>query len=97
MKVELYNGNIMVEAIQRKRQETTNSVGIIIPDEVLEDEQVAQGIVIESSSEQFKKGDILFFHKVLPVDVNMKLSADEELKNYFFIKDIDVICKIIDE
>ena len=96
MKIELKNSHIMVLAIQRKEDEKQLNSGFIIPDEILEDEQVSQGTVIESCVDGYIKGDVVFFHKVTPVDVKMRLDKDSELKDYFFIKESDVICKIID-
>ena len=92
-KISLMNGNIMVKAIEREDEEENKSV-LIIPKETLEDEQVAQGVVIRSDSENVKVGDTLLFHKVMPVDVNMKIDKDEKLETYFFILEKDIICKI---
>lgn len=91
MKIELFNNNILVKAIQRGNE--VSAVGVYIPVEDLEEEQVSQGIVIQDVGE-FKKDDILLFHKTMPVDVNMKLDGDSELQNYFFIKVEDIICRI---
>lgn len=92
-KISLMNSNIMVKATERE-DETENKSGLIIPKETLEDEQVAQGVVIRSNSESVKIGDLLLFHKVMPVDVNMKIDKDEKLETYFFILEKDIICKI---
>ena len=92
--ITLYNGNIMVKEHILTQEEKSSASGLYIPDEVLEDEQVAQGEVVNSNSENFAIGDLLLFHKVMPVDVNMKLDGDKGLSKYFFIKEQDIICKI---
>ena len=83
----------MVKEIKRKREEET-SHGIYIPEETLDDEQVSQGTVVRSNSEEYEDGCTVLFHKVMPVDVNMKFDGDDKLETYFFIKENDVICKI---
>jgi co-chaperonin GroES (HSP10) len=93
-KIEMCNNTIMVKELLREKEEEKTE-GLYIPKDNLEDEQVAQGVVVNSASEQFKEGDIVLFHKVLPVDVNMKLDGDDGLKKYFFILARDIICKII--
>lgn len=95
MKVELKNENIMVLALEKKEEEKQTASGLIIPEHVIEEDQVAQGIVIESSNPEYKPKDIVFFHKVLPVDAQMKYRSDE-LETFWFIKASDIICKIID-
>lgn len=95
--IELKNSNIMVKELVRKEEEKESKSGLYIPEEALEDEQVAQGIVVRSEIGLFAKGDVLMFHKVCPVDVNLKIDGDEELNRYFFIKAEDVICKIINK
>lgn len=97
MKIELHNGYIMVEEIKRTATEQTLNSGFIIPEQQLEDEQTSQGRVVESCVDEYKIGDVLFFHKMLPIDVSLRLSSDSELKPYFFLQQEDVICKIIDE
>tara|TARA_R100000789_G_C2952752_1_gene135501 strand:+ start:344 stop:622 length:279 start_codon:yes stop_codon:yes gene_type:complete len=91
MKIELDNDNIMVEEIEVK--EDSSSI-FIIPKETLDEEQVAQGKVIESSDEKYKADDVVLFHKVIPVDVNLKYNS-EEMKSYWFVQKKDIICKII--
>lgn len=94
MRVELKNGHIMVLALDRKEEQQVTSTGLIIPEQTLEDDQVAQGIVIESDNPEYQKDDIVFFHKVLPVDAQMKYRSDK-LETYWFIKADDIICKVI--
>ena len=91
--IELFNGNILVKELKRDSKELVGKTGVYIPPEDIEDEQVSQGIVVQDVSE-FSKGDLLLFHKTLPVDVNLKLEGDEELQNYFFIQLKDIICRI---
>ncbi len=95
MKVQLKNDNIMVFALDRTEEEKTTKTGLIIPEETLEEDQVAQGIVIESNDPEYKAKDVVFFHKVLPVDAQLKYRGSE-LETFWFIKASDVICKIIE-
>lgn len=93
MLIELDNGYIMVKEIKRSDNESQDSSGIIFNDQNLDDEQVSQGTIIQDAG-KYKAGDTILFHKVIPVDVHMKLEGDERLENYYFIKSTDVICKI---
>jgi len=90
-KHNLKNGYIMVKEIVRSEQEAIDSNGFYIPKSTLDDEQVSQGAVVESNSEEYPIGSELLFHKVLPVDFNIKREGDAELTPYFFIKSTDVI------
>lgn len=90
--ITLFNGNIMVKEIART--DDVDGAGLIIPKETLDDEQVSQGTVVNSNSDSIKIGDIVLFHRVMPVDVNMKLAGDDEMQTYFFILEKDIICKI---
>lgn len=94
MKIELFNDNIMVKELKRTEGETVSESGLYVPEQNLEDEQVSQGTVINSNSPTVNIGDVLMFHKVMPVDVNIKLDGDAVLENYFFIKEGDIICRI---
>lgn len=93
--IVLKNGNIMVKEIKREKEDDVNKLGLYIPESMLEDEQVSQGKVVASNINDYELGDILLFHKVMPVDVNIKMDWDEGLERYFFIKENDVICKIM--
>ena len=95
--VILCNGHIMVKEIKRKKDEETTESGLFIPEEVLDDEQVSQGFVVRSSVSGYEQGDVVLFHKMMPVDVNMKLDNDKGLETYFFIKESDVICRIVNK
>lgn len=86
----------MVKEIKRKKEEDIGQSGLYIPEETLEDEQVSQGRIVVSNTSGYDKGEVLLFHKVMPVDVNMKLEGDEGLERYFFIKESDIICSIKD-
>ena len=90
----LKNGNIMVRELKRKEEDEVSSGGLYIPEQSLDDEQVSQGTVVRSDSKEYSIGDVLLFHKVMPVDVNMKIDDDKGLEKYFFIQERDVICKI---
>lgn len=97
MKIELKNNNIMVRELIVKEDQTTSKGGIIIPEEILEEDQVAQGTVVNSSIEGYNNGDILLFHKVMPVNARMKLDGSDKLEEFFFIKEQDVICRLSNE
>jgi|GEM_PF-6837365 len=92
-KITLFNKNIMVKEIVREN-DNESFEGLIIPKESMEDEQVSQGIVVRTNSENIAIGDVLMFHRVMPVDINMRLEDDKEMSTYFFIKESDIICKI---
>ena len=87
------NGNIMVKEIIRT-DDTSSTSGFIIPKETLDDEQVSQGKVVRSNSDNIPTGATVLFHRVMPVDVHMKLDDDTKLETYFFIMEKDIICKI---
>lgn len=93
--VILYNDNIMVKELPRSEEDEINAAGLYIPKQALDDEQVAQGVIARVSIAGYSKGDVVLFHKVMPVDFNVKLEGDTELTRYFFIKESDIICKII--
>jgi len=84
----------MVMALDNKEEEKTTKGGLVIPEHTIEEDQVAQGLVIESSNPEYKPKDIVFFHKVLPIDAQMKYRGSE-LETFWFIKSTDIICKII--
>jgi len=94
MDIKLHNGNIMVKVEDITEDEKTTASGIIIPEEKMEEDQVAKGTVIEVCEEladRYKKGDGIFFHKFNPTDVHMKYDSDE-LEEFWFVKNTDVIC-----
>jgi len=93
-KITLFNQNIMVKEIIRQDEDTGTQNGLIIPKENLEDEQVSQGTVIQSNTKDITVGDVLLFHRVMPVDVHLKLEGDKELEQYYFIQEKDIICKV---
>ena len=93
--VELKNGYIMIKAIERKENESVTSSGLILPESMMEDDQVSQGHVIRTSVEEYKEGDVLFFHKTLPIDALIRFGDDTATTEYLFIKGEDVICKVI--
>ena len=90
--IALKNNHLMVREIERKEEQRTGVAGLIIPEEILEEEQVSVGEIIESSSEEYTVGDSVMFHKVIPVDIKMKYGGDKELRTYWFVKEADVIC-----
>ena len=93
--VELKNGYIMIKAIERKENESVTSSGLILPETMMEDDQVSQGVVIRSCVDEYKEGEVLFFHKTLPIDALIKFGDDTATSEYLFIKAEDVICKVI--
>ena len=93
--IQLSNGYIMMKAIERKENEGTTASGLILPESIMEDDQVSQGVVIRSCVDEYKEGEVLFFHKTLPIDALIKFGDDTATKEYLFIKGEDVICKVI--
>ena len=93
MQIQLHNSNILIKALKREEKDSIGATGVYIPIEDLEDEQVSQGVVVQDA-EGFVKGDIVLFHKTLPIDINLILEGDTELTNYFFISFKDIICQI---
>lgn len=84
----------MVRSIERKNDQAKRDSGIILPETQLDDDQVASGQVVEvPEGSDYKVGDILFFHKVLPIDLHMKY--DKELEVFWFIHPRDVIFKVV--
>lgn len=63
------NNYIMVEQIAEKKDVMHS--GIILPDVVMEDEQLAQAVVVITPDEsEYKVGDIVLCHKIAPDDLN---------------------------
>lgn len=93
MKLIPKNNQLLVKAIVKEDKETIG--GLIIPGEIHEDEQVAKGIVIESASPDYKKDDYVLFHKVIPVDVHLKI--DGNIEEFWFVPASDIICVIEDK
>ena len=85
----------MIKDLPRKEEESIDSAGLHIPKQSLDDEQVAQGVIVRVDIVGYEKGDVVLFHKVMPVDVNLKIDDDIEFQKYYFIKEQDVICKIV--
>lgn len=94
MQINLKNNNLMVKELIRKEDEKITAGGIFLPEETLEEEQVSQGLVVRTNSDEYPVGCTILFHKTLPVDVNMKIDDDTDLKTYYFINLKDVICSI---
>ncbi len=91
------NNHIMVKEVIRTEAESVDANGFYIPKESLDDEQVAVGVVVESESDKYPKGLEVLFHKVLPVDFHMKLDGDAEMTTYYFSKQSDIICRLVEE
>lgn len=94
MDINLKNGYIMVKAEEQKEEESTTASGIIIPEEKMEEDQVAKGTIVavcEELKSEYAIGDKIFFHKTMPIDVHLKFDSDE-LEEFWFIKDREVIC-----
>ena len=96
MKIDLKNEYIMVRSLEKKDTDKTTEKGIIMPSESLEDEQVASGVVVASSDEDYKEKDVLFFHKILPVDLHMKYN-DDKLETFWFIHKKDIIFRVMED
>lgn len=93
MKITPKNGHILVKEVARKKDEAETKAGIIIPGEILDDEQASKGVVIEGNDE-YPKGTFVIFHKVIPIDINLKLDGDNEPTLYFFVGVNSIICTI---
>lgn len=89
MKLIPKNNQLLVKADEREDEKTSS--GLIIPKETIE-EQVAKGTIIESSVAEYVKGQVVLFHKVIPVDV--KLQVDGKLEEFWFVPANDIICVI---
>ena len=81
--------NILI--VKEPDRETQTKMGIILPDIAnrRDDEQVAQGELLADSGD-YKKGDWVLFHKVLPVDAMIKDDKGEDIK-VWFLKAEDVL------
>ncbi len=65
--------------------------GLILPESEQQEDQVAQGVVKESAVEEYKKGDVLLFHKMIPVDAQLKME-NGDIERVWFIRETDIIC-----
>lgn len=92
MKLIPKNNQLLVKSMERKEEGTITDTGLIIPEQTLEDDQVAQGKVIESAHPDYVTGDVVLFHKVIPVDVHLKV--DKEIEEFWFVPANDIICII---
>lgn len=97
MKYELKNSTIMVRELVQAEDEKIVAGGLILPKEIIEEDQVASGTVVQSSTEDYKAGDVLLFHKVLPVNARLKLDGSDKFEEFFFVHERDVICRMINE
>ena len=92
MKLEPQNDLLIIKEPPR---ETQTKSGIVLPEvaNARDEEQVAQGEVLSSDNAQYQKGDMILFHKVLPIDAMME---DDKGKHYkvWFLKADDVLAKI---
>ncbi len=89
MEVQMKNNYLMVKSI--KETDQTSKGGIFLPESTLQDDQVAQGEVLEGN-EEYKKGDIVLFHKIIPVDAQITYKGESQ--KVWFIQIKDIICKI---
>lgn len=93
MKIECKNNFIAVKAIE---QEKVSKSGLILPDKMEDEEQIAQGEVIAhcepciEGSYSYKVGDIVLFSKIIPQDFKFK-DGDKETQAWF-VKESDIIC-----
>jgi len=92
MKLEPQNDLIIIKEPPR---ETQTKSGIVIPESAnaQDDEQVAQGEVLKSDNVHYEPGDVVLFHKVLPIDVMMEDEKGKQFKAWFLKAD-DVLAKI---
>ena len=82
------NNYLLVEALTE--EEKVTSSGIIIPTTVGRDEQLAQGKVVVSCSDEYKPDDIVLFNKLTPDDINIKVKDNKE-KTYWSINISDIM------
>jgi len=90
-KHNLKNGYMLVKEVERSEEDAINASGFYVPKSTLDDEQVSQGLIVQSNNPEYPEGAEVLFHKVLPIDFNMKLNGDTELKTYFFVKEKSII------
>ena len=95
MKITLQNDYIMVRSLQRQIEEKISETGIIVPEANLDDEQVSSAQIVQGNknSPELKEGDVIFFHKVMPVDVNMEWGPEDKktIELFWFVSPKDII------
>ena len=87
--MQLLNNYILVKEIASKDEQLKS--GLILPESETQEDQVAQGRVLQSTSEQVNKDDIILFHKMIPVDAQLKME-NGDIERVWFIKQEDIIC-----
>jgi len=65
------NGYIFVEAVEAEKIKS----GIILTSTASEDEQLSQGSVVFTNSEEFKVGDLVLFNKLIPDDIELEIKG----------------------
>lgn len=85
----LLNEYILVKEIEAKDEQMKS--GLILPEQEQQEDQVAQGKVLITTTDTIKKDDIILFHKMIPVDAQLKME-NGDLERVWFIKEQDVIC-----
>jgi len=85
------NQVIFSSEVQGEDKEKTAS-GIFIPKQMKEADQIAQGVVIESGSDEYKKGDVILYPKVIPNDFQLDLG--QGVKTFWIINASDISCVI---
>lgn len=89
----LLNNYILVKEIASKDEQLSS--GLILPEQEQQEDQVAQGKVIDiadiNSVADIKKDSIILFHKMIPVDAQLKME-NGDIERVWFIKEEDVIC-----
>lgn len=92
MKIELSNNYIMVTPIEEK-VDTISPEGFIVPEDQIEDTQIAKVEVINSSHIQYPIGSKVLVPKIIPQDIYLNYEGNG-LKHYWFIKPEEIIAKI---
>lgn len=86
----LLNEYILVKEIESRDEQLKS--GLILPEQEQQEDQVAQGKVLQADdSTEVKKDDIILFHKMIPVDAQLKME-NGDLERVWFIREQDIIC-----
>jgi co-chaperonin GroES (HSP10) len=84
-----YNNYLLVDPIEEVDE--TTSAGIILPSKGIEnDEQIAVGRVVIGTN-KVKTGKIVYFNKLIPSDITIKLEGDKDAKKRFALQESDLM------
>ena len=85
MNIQLKNEYVILKALED--EDTKTESGLYIPKETRAEEQVATGEILLDSGE-YKKGDKILFHKIIPIDAHLEVNGKSEQVWFIKIKDI---------